>query len=103
MTGTSTRKTCFEKGRIGSCFLILVLLFTVGCGGGEGGGGGVVAAPDESLAVSQVHAIFSQEYFNPAAVRAPIPGETVQQYVDSYRCPADIYTEYLDSQEVSRH
>ena len=99
MPGTLKRKACLSR-MIAPRLAILALWLILGCGGG-GGGGGTAAPPDESGLVREVQTIFSQEYFNPAAVRARSREKQVQQYVDSYRCPADIYTEYFDSQEVS--
>jgi len=83
---------------------VLVLSLTLfGCGGGGGGGGGSDTStidPQEAEVVEGAYIIFEEYYIYPNSVREPDSGETLEEYVNSYRSPNDIYTTYLDESEL---
>ncbi len=85
--------------RFSYLFWLWLILFTYNCGGG---GGGETAAidPQEAASVQEVYNIFKSEYFYPLNVRAPSAGETVREYIDSYRSTSDIYTQYFTQPEI---
>jgi len=82
----------------------LGLVTIVGTGGGGGGGGGgetITIDDQEAEAVRGVYEIFDLYYLYQDSVREPYSGETVEDYVNSYRSYNDIYTKYLTENQVS--
>jgi hypothetical protein len=91
-----------------SALIFAFLLMGIACGGNDGGGSPVEQRSEigEEYIVQDAYRTFDMEYYEQSFVHKPIENETLESYVNSYRRPVDIYTEYYDvttANQVSRN